>query len=123
MAANIQRIERSRDDIPIYCLFCGQRVVDLSGDASSDEMVTPCPHTLFIATGDGFEFRSARFNEVMEVPDPPDEPNPDLGDESIDEFTDRVEIEGAVKIVTYAAPPGGLDGYVGLALMETDEDA
>jgi len=70
-----------------------------------DPKTEVCEHTLFVATSEEtFEYRSERFNQHMNLPNdddwwpklpsPPDDPN---GRMSLDEFTSRVDIPGAVK--------------------------
>lgn len=117
MPQTIQRVELSLTNIPIHCPFCGQRVLGYAGsdeDPSQESQVHPCPHTLFVAHDEGFEYRSARFNDAMGLPTDED-PFPDIGDDSYDSFTDKVSIADALKFASYVPAPSGFGAYVGFA--------
>ena len=74
MGTKIQRIEINTNyNTPIHCPFCGQKVIDLDSDNSGEAWCEPCPHTLFIAHDMGFEYRSERINDHLDLPEDEDE--------------------------------------------------
>lgn len=105
----IQRVELSCYDIPIHCPFCGS--VALETDPEKQQNMRPCSHLLFVATDEGFEFRSSRFDNHMESAEN------DCGsdDTGMDELTDRVAMENALKFAVYVPAPSGFGAYIGFA--------
>lgn len=104
---------------PVLCPFCG--CMTYPGDKEEDWTFDPetcvCEHTLFVATDDGFEYRSSRFNQHMSLPDN-QESQPELpedNDGGYDGFTSTVTIPGAVKYACYTPAPGCLGAYFGFA--------
>jgi hypothetical protein len=82
-----------------------------------DPATCVCQHTLFVATDEGFEYRSKRFNEHMALPDN-QESRPELPEDNeygFDGFTSGVCIPGAVKYACYTPAPGCLGAYFGFA--------
>lgn len=115
---NIQRVELNKFVEQLFCPFCGECVI-------SESEVTPCSHTLFVATEEGFEFRSQIFDEAKgtslepgESDDDDEGEDEDDGDEgaSYDSFTDDLVIPNAVKFAIYVPAPSGMGAYVGFAL-------
>ena len=89
-------------------------------DEENAVSINPCMHTLFVATDEGFEYRSARFNEALDIVDLlDDEIECQFGDAAgFDGITDRVDLPDAVKFAAYVGPPGGMGSYVGFAPVE-----
>jgi hypothetical protein len=117
--AKIQRVELlTFYYISIFCPFCGSKVVDM--DEENAVSINPCVHTLFVATDEGFEYRSARFNEALGINDlQDDEIDSHFGDAAgFDGITDSVDLPDAVKFAAYVGPPGGMGSYVGFAPLE-----
>lgn len=113
--SEIQRVElQEYYDISIFCPFCGQKVVDMEAAEEGQEMNKPCPHTLFIAHDEAFEFRSQNFDENRGVVDV-SEDDIEFPETGIDGFTDRVTIVDSVKFAAYVGPPSGFGSYVGFA--------
>ena len=112
MAGIIQRYETDRFRIPIFCLFCGQKVFDPD---NLDDWDTPCSHTLFIAHDAGFSYRSSSFNTSVGLKADDASPEPDIGDYNYDTFTDLVDIKNSIKIAVYVPPPGLSGSYFGFA--------
>ena len=112
MTDKIQRFETDQYRIPIFCLFCGQRVLNPD---NSDDMVTPCSHTLFVAHDEAFEYRSHRFNSSTGLERQDDDPNPDIGEYNYDSFTDLVNIKNSIKLAIYTPAPSGMGVYIGFA--------
>lgn len=112
----MQRVELCRNyEVSIHCPFCGALVKDMSEDAA--EHYQPCPHTLFLAHDEGFEYMSDRaaaslgvnsIDEAMER------------EESIDELTDLIKVPDSVKFAAYVGPPGGFGDYVGFATLDDE---
>lgn len=110
----MQRVELCRNyGVSIYCPFCGAIVKDMSENAP--DPYKPCPHTLFLAHDEGFEYLSDRamaslgvnsIDEAMEL------------EESIDEITDMIQVPDSLKFAAYASPPAGFGDYVGFATLD-----
>lgn len=79
--------------------------------------MTPCEHTLFIATDAGFEHRSERFDRLMGITGV-DADDLDTGDRSWDAYTDELRCADAVKFASYLPAPSGFGVYVGFAPLE-----
>ena len=120
-ARKVQRIElssRYMDSNPLYCLFCGEKVLDLSQsvDAGSPYM-NLCRHTLYIATDEGFERCSSRAQALFGVSedgelDYDEETDGDPLDEGWDGLTGREPFQNAVKIASYTPAPSGMGCYI-----------
>lgn len=109
----IQRIELSCCGHPLFCPFCGQKAFD--PDTGLPEK--PCEHVLFVATDEGFEYRSPRFDRLMNIENVGDF-DIELGDHGYDGFTDLVRCADSVKFATYVGPPSFFGGYHGFAPTE-----
>jgi hypothetical protein len=119
MTKSIQRIEFSNNyGERQHCPFCGQLVLDLGSEAF---VVEPCPHTLFIASDEGFEYRSARFDQNVGIVGRSDD---DLrsgeGWDGFDALTDGVTLPDSVKFARYDGAPSFMGGYVGFAPMDEE---
>lgn len=114
----IQRIELNKIyDCDVHCLFCGAKVIDYQ---DSENPIHPCVHTLFVASDEGFEYRSDLFNQLVK-----DQKIPDDNDENFDGYdamTDLVEVTDSIKVAQYVGPPSGFGAYVGFAPIENDEN-
>ena len=111
----IQRVELNAFyDSSIYCPFCGQKVFDVEAADDGGDIGNPCPHTLFIAHDDGFEFRSPRFDEDLNIVGVEDY-EIELPDYGIDGLTDSVTLADAVNFAASVGPPSGFGSYVGFA--------
>jgi len=86
-------------ELTIHCPFCGSVAIEPDG-------LSQCEHTLFQASDDGFEFVSPKMNFSEE---------PDLGEKSIDEFTDEIEHPDSIKFKIYQPAPSFFGGYVAFA--------
>ena len=104
----IQRLEIADSDMPLHCPFCGQLVLD------PENGFEPCPHTLFTATDDGFEFRSSLFDKAMGLVDLEDE-DIETDERGFDGLTDTVPIPYSVKFATYMPAPSLYGAYIGFA--------
>lgn len=113
----IQRVELSNDGEPIYCPFCGNKAVE--SDENLEAEFERCPHVLFVAHDMGFEYRSERFDTLMNIVGVEDD-DIQSGNAGLDGFTDSITIEGAVKFARYQGPPSMYGNYVGFAHTEDD---
>lgn len=88
----------------IHCPFCGQEVMD------EDKVpeITPCMHTLFIGTDEGFEYWSDRFEQTCTD-------TLEGGFQEFDVHTPMkfLEIPDAVCFVLEPVPPSMLCAYIG----------
>jgi len=114
----IARVELDCYDSPIHCIFCGKRIINLpppdTDEDTSNTTIQPCEHTLFVATDEGFEYRSGRFDEVLKK----SSKGTDDDDDSYDSITDNLDISNAIKLAIYVPPPGFWGSYVGFAMPE-----
>ena len=113
----IQRVETWRYDLPLHCPFCGAKAIDPESD--SDPTADLCKHVLFLAHYEGFELRTDRFNALMKIQGVDDD-ELDLGDQGYDGFTDRVELENAIKFAIYTPAPSFFGAYIGFAPTEDE---
>lgn len=119
MTNRIQRVAiNTYYDAPQYCPFCGQLVQDTREE---DIHIEPCPHTLFIATDVGFEYRSPRLDEnlgITGISDQELEARSDWVD--FESLTNRVTLPDAVNFARYTGAPACMGSYVGFAPIEED---
>ena len=126
----IEKIIIDEDVLPVYCPICHQSIVGVEEEieAMIEENLdprdiewdfTPCVHTLFIASGEGFEYRSGRYNKHINLPDNHDEiileDLPELYDD-FDDLTDNISLPGAIKLTSYATHGSSI--YFGFAPIE-----
>jgi hypothetical protein len=109
----IQKVELACYDHPIFCPFCGQKAFE--PDVESPENL--CKHVLFIANDEGFEYRSPRFNRLMNIENVADF-DVELGDSGYDGFTDSLCCADSVKFAIYVGPPAFFGAYYGFAPVE-----
>jgi hypothetical protein len=113
----IQRVEILTDNYPIHCPFCGAQAIT-AGD--SEEMVSEfCEHVLFMGHDAGFEYRSARFDKLMDISGIESD-EIDLGDKGVDGYTDKVELVDSVKFALYQPAPSFFGAYVGFAPIDDE---
>jgi len=102
--SSLIQVQELSDDEPVVCPFCGFQACP-SHDTEGwefDRATCICEHSLFVVTDFGFEFRSSRFNQHMNLPDdqesePPMPEDEDGDSDSYDAFTSKVRIPGSVK--------------------------
>jgi hypothetical protein len=109
---NIQRVELASYDIPLHCPYCGECVY--ARDSEKLAKLKPCQHMLFIAHDEGFEYRSARFDQLMAIEGIADN-DIELGDKGYDGFTDRVCCPNSFKFAIYIPAPSFFGAYFGFA--------
>ena len=105
------------EDEPILCPICDHCVFDENLEEPS---ISPCSHTIFIATEEaGLEYKTSLFeNNIKDLginiePDAMFE-----SDESWDTVTDKLTINGYIK-VTYSNPSPSYEGiYYGFAPVD-----
>lgn len=118
--SKMQRVElRVFYDIELHCPFCGQKVMNYGYDGSEPGVMT-CQHTVFLASDEGFEYRSSEFNEYFGLNEEAEVVVSDLGFEHIDAMTDAFEAVDGIKFAQYVAPPGGMGSYMGFVPKEDD---
>lgn len=117
----VSKIKKIETDYPIYCPFCDQIIRDEDEEGEFFYEPNVCPHLLFSACDDGFEFRSERFNEHMNIESKEDDEDFDdfhPDGINIDAFTDKVTIPGSVKYAIYEGLGDSLGAYYGFAPLE-----
>ena len=97
------------------CPFCGTQIV--TGDDAAGFALAPCPHTLFIATDEGLEYRSDRFDSLKGIQGVA---NNDLDgcDDGYDAYTDDLAITNGIKFAMYAPAPSFFGSYFGFAPLD-----
>lgn len=97
----MQRVELTDGEgLNIHCPFCGSLIL-------SEEKTLYCEHTLFIATDEGgFEYLNPKLSIQKEA---------DLGDKSMDEFTNEIEYPDSIKFAIYQPAPSFFGVYIGFA--------
>ncbi|TIC80313.1 hypothetical protein [Crenobacter intestini] len=113
------------NDHPLHCPCCGARVLDVT--APGQPQLTPCPHTLYIASDEGFEYIGPQARPVIEAlgiavdgdmaPMLSCARDNEAFDEGFNALTDRVtaSIDDAFKLELGGPAPAGLAVYVGFA--------
>jgi hypothetical protein len=104
----IQRVEMIGQDIALHCPFCGARAYDPDDD--TPPTFDTCGHVLFVAHDEGFEYRSLRFDRLMNLEGVVDE-DVDPGTKGYDAFTDGVVCENAIKFACYVPAPSFYGAY------------
>ena len=118
MNNKIQRVElNTHYDISIHCPFCGTKVLDMEASQSGSDPVKPCPHTLFVAHDEGFEFRSERFDADLGITGVADD-DVDIPENGKDGLTDQVTITDAIKFASFVPAPSFFGSYVGFAPLD-----
>jgi hypothetical protein len=121
----IQRYERTTFyDLPIYCPYCGQQVLDFQSETPSTK---PCSHTLFIAHDEGYDFIADRVAaqltghgyQVTKHDDAFEVERAGADTLSPDKLTDGLRFDDGLKIASYVGPPSGFGSYVGFAPLES----
>lgn len=108
----IQRVELLSHDMPLHCPFCGKCAYDPAPEKQAQ--LKPCQHTLFVAHDEGFEYRSARFDQLMGIEGIADD-DIELGNKGYDAFTDRICCQNSVKFAAYIQAPSFFGAYYGFA--------
>jgi len=113
--------------LPVFCGFCGHQVLEAEDSSSGD--VSPCKHTLYVSTGEGFEYISDRVkNQLTEkgyIFDDDDEFMSNIAhktDEDQDlspyELSEHLEFDDGIQIELVVGPPSGMVCYVGFAPLD-----
>jgi len=106
----MQTFYLSIDEDPIHCTFCGHKVL-LEADA--EEQISPCKHTLFVATSEGgFEYSSDKLHGLTDLSNDFDFYGY-LPDEGVDEFIEQLDLIDSYVVEAGAPAPAGLSVYVG----------
>jgi hypothetical protein len=95
----------------IHCPFCGTEVTNEEKVPDIDT----CPHTLFVATSEGFEFISERLKAIAELQS--------IGDPYLighETVIDKLHLSSSLCFVINPMPPSMLALYIGFAPLETD---
>ena len=94
----IQKIEVD-SGTSILCPICNHCVLDENLEAPS---LSPCSHTIFIATDEGIEYKTSLFENNLKHIGINIEPDAMFeSDESWDSLTDKLTINGYIKISCY----------------------
>jgi hypothetical protein len=104
---------------PILCPICNHCVLD---EKSEEPSLSTCSHTIFIATDEGIEYKTSLFENNLKDLGINIEPDAMFeSDESWDSVTDKLTINGYIK-VTYSNPSPSYAGiYYGFAPGEHSE--
>lgn len=97
-----------------HCPYCGTEVMSPEKAREGEDYFAACPHTLFVAHGEAFEYRSDRFDAAVGITGVENDVI-DLPEHGIDGLTSQVAMEGAVNLASYVPAPSFFDTYVGFA--------
>ena len=111
----IQRVELLGQETALHCPFCGAKAY--SPDPDETQSLKPCEHALFVAHDEGFEYRSPRFDRIMNLAGVADD-DIDPGAKGYDALTDGVICPDAVKFACYVPAPSFFGSYHGFAPTE-----
>jgi hypothetical protein len=88
----------------LHCPKCGTKIVQMQGDEAE---IVECPHLLFVATDDAFEFATdqviASYQELQQYNDVVD----------IDVFTSGLAVADGMKFSMMIPAPALLSAYAG----------
>ncbi len=108
---------------PIHCPLCGARIAMGCSDEDVNEwIVGKCEHLLFAAVdGIGFEYRSERFDRVVEaaISKKTDQEREDISEDDVQELMALVEIPDAFMFQSIMTHPAQPDVYVGFAPVKS----
>jgi len=113
--------------LAVHCGFCGQLV--LPDESAEDPNPKPCPHTLYVATSEGFAYLSTRAEKMLIDDGLVIQREPDgliyagLQDDaddflSYEEITDKIDPPDALRVSCPVGPPAGFECSVGFAPTE-----
>ena len=102
------------NNTPIHCPYCGQEVMNVENAHEREDYYSACPHTLFVAHDEAFEYRSKRFDAAVGITGVEND-DIDLPEQGIDGLTSQVTMDGAVKFASYVPAPSFFGTYVGFA--------
>ena len=117
MPHKIQRIELTSYHLPLHCPFCGAKSYSADPDETAD--ISPCRHTLFVADDEGFSFRSALFNKLMNIDEAAGN-KLECSDLGIDAFTDTVCCADSIKFAILVPAPAFFGAYYGFSRNESE---
>ena len=101
----------------IFCPFCGVEALNFEKGDAGEDYFKVCPHTLFVAHDEAFEFRSERFNSALDISGV-DNDELDLPEHGIDGLTSQISLSGAVKFAGYVPAPSFFGTYIGFAPLD-----
>ena len=101
----MQRVELDGYDSPLHCPFCGNETI-------GEEAISPCEHTLFIATDETLEYCSERIRKKSLI-----KKADELG---WDEATDELQHDDSVKFALYMGGSGAYVGYAPPSLADVE---
>lgn len=109
----IVRVEVSFKVI-VHCPYCGNEALNPQKAQGDQDVFSPCPHTLFFAHDEGFEYRSDRFDVAAGIVNV-ESGDIELPEYGVDGFTDQIKMAGAVKFASYVPAPVFFGMYIGFA--------
>ncbi len=109
----IQRLQLTDYRGALHCPFCGKKVIAAS-DLEVGDRLSPCPHTLFVATDLGFEFKGKTLKSLGLEADSCEQ----VG---YDSCTDQLPVKDCIKFVIHAAGPTFFVTYVGFCPVVPEE--
>src|SRR5262245_56743733 len=112
----VQSVEINAFDAPLHCPFCGAKVINIDAEAPEGAL-NPCPHTLFIATDAGFDYRSPRIEKQLALLNI-DDVEYELPDGGYTELAGQLGIHDTIVVESFAPAPFGFASYIALAPAE-----
>jgi len=112
MSIKVEEYSNYREDI--HCPFCKKKIVDMD-----DYGVNPCPHTIFVAHDEGFEFIHNAARDNLGIPRDIDIYEIDwedyAEDHGYDGLTSKITIPDSIKMAVYVPAPSGMGAYYGFS--------
>ena len=96
----MQRVELQSNVGSLHCPFCGKRTIGQEG-------VTPCKHTLFVATDEGLEYCSKKVDGATLITQ--------AAKSNWDKATDGLDYPESIKFAIFVPAPSFLGSYIGYA--------
>ena len=113
---------------PIFCLYCGKQIFnpnavfpDEKGEYEKGEYFNPCPHVIFWAGDDGYEYKNESFKDVLPPfdidLDPLEDPNDPLH-LFVNRILETKDLpDDSLMIEMYSPSPSFAGHYMGFSSM------
>ena len=108
---------------PLFCLYCGEKIINPKAVEPDEEgnFFTPCPHVIFFASDDGYEYKHDLFNNVLPPfsisPNPLDDPN-DPAHLIVSRILETPGLpDDSLMIEMYCPSPSFAGAYIGFSSM------
>lgn len=108
--ATIQQIQLS-DEFSLHCIYCGKQILHEEAE-NAEDYLTPCEHVLYVATDEGFEYRSEFMNKMYGWEGLDYEAVNLRINSNIGRFIKRIKLNEAINF-DFGCAPACLSSYIG----------